>query len=97
MEDEIKMLRDRLDSSENLWASKKHEMDSHYSKVSSLNQEIKTAQFDAQVAKSELKGLREALANILGETDWAVEPHGDIIREKVKQLKIDNQEQEGVS
>ncbi|KAJ8045829.1 hypothetical protein HOLleu_08927 [Holothuria leucospilota] len=95
MEDEIKMLRDRLDSSENLWASKKHEMDSHYSKVSSLNQEIKTAQFDAQVAKSELKGLKEALANILGETDWTVEPHGDIIREKVKQLKIDNQEQEG--
>lgn len=94
LEDEIKMLRERLDTTENIWASKKQELDSHYSSMSSLKQEISTAQFELQVAQSELKGLKDALAGILGLT---FEPHGDVIKEKVKQLKIDNQEQEGVS
>lgn len=94
--DEIKLLRDRLDSNENAWLSKKHELDSHHSTVSSLNQDIKTAQFEAQVANSELKALKESLAGILGDRDLASEPHGDVIKERVKQLRIEHQEQEGV-
>ncbi|XP_071833080.1 coiled-coil domain-containing protein 170-like [Apostichopus japonicus] len=93
--DEIKLLRDRLDSNENAWLSKKHELDSHHSTVSSLNQDIKTAQFEAQVANSELKALKESLAGILGDRDLASEPHGDVIKERVKQLRIEHQEQEG--
>ena len=72
-------------------------MEEHASKMSSVSQENKSLQFEAQVAKSEFKAFKDALAALLGEGDSEFEAREDILKDKVKNLQLANRENNVVS
>ena len=65
--------------------------------MQSMSQEVKNRQFEAQVATSEFKSFKDALAVLLSDSESHCENREDFIRERVKNLQLAHRESSAVS
>ncbi len=96
-ERENQLLKDRLDANKRAWENTRYELDEHHSKMSTISQDNKTLQFEAQVAKSEFKSFKEALAELLSGDGIECDPREDDIKERVKHYRMTSRENNVVS
>ncbi|XP_072163336.1 coiled-coil domain-containing protein 170-like [Diadema setosum] len=87
--DENKALKERMEAHKNALSSRRQEFEEREARLAALSQDYKSTQFDAQVARNELKAFKESLALILSQGGAApCGAHDDTIRERVKALMM---------
>ncbi|XP_022091031.1 coiled-coil domain-containing protein 170-like [Acanthaster planci] len=92
LERENALLKDRVDASQRAWSSHKQELDQQENRMSTLGREAKTLKYEAEVARSELRALKESLALLLSREGNRCEAKEDAIKERVKHLQVDSRE-----
>ncbi|XP_033120356.1 coiled-coil domain-containing protein 170-like [Anneissia japonica] len=89
LERENKLLRERFNADKKAWELTREELKQRESRLAEYGHTKSTLEFEAQVAKAELKSLKESLAAVL-----SCEPTEEIIRSHIKKIHANTTERQ---
>ncbi|XP_013406676.1 coiled-coil domain-containing protein 170 [Lingula anatina] len=94
LEQEIKLLKERLDASQRAWNATRHELDEREKRLSHLDREARESSFSVRNYQTQYNAFRETLASILSDAFRTVPPSEDSIKDKIGQLLAANKDKE---
>ncbi|XP_002738131.1 coiled-coil domain-containing protein 170-like isoform X2 [Saccoglossus kowalevskii] len=92
LEREVQLLKERMEANRRAWESTRMELEHRDTRVSALDHDLKTHQYNAQVAEASLRSLKESLAALLGDSFMSYDEES--IKEKVRQLHLSVREKD---
>ncbi|XP_070577183.1 coiled-coil domain-containing protein 170-like isoform X4 [Ptychodera flava] len=95
LEREVQILRDRIDANQKAWNTTRQELEHRDNRASTMVHELKTHQYNAQVAETTLRAFKESLASLLSDGGSLCDDSEEAIKERVRLLHMRTHERHG--